>query len=120
LPDEGVAVRQGLTLLRIRLNELDRRKKLEENPSTNWNKVHGYRWRSAGHDHYVIKGDVFHGLFAAKFEKRLVLKYLIKNNQIAMAIDKEGGVLADRKPKKQFIWPDGERRRSYEIKFPRD
>jgi hypothetical protein len=120
LPDEGVAVRKGLKVLRLRLDELDRRKKLEENPATDWNKVDGYRGRSTGHDRYVVKGDVFHAFFAAKFEKRLVLKYLIKNNQIAMAVDKEGGVLADRKPKKQFIWPDGRRRRSYEIKFPRD
>jgi hypothetical protein len=107
-----------LETLRSRLDGLDRRKKLKANGSTEWDKVDGYRWRSSGLARHVIKRDVFHTLFATTFQKGLVLKYLIENNQITTAVGK-GGASAAAKTKKQFTWPDGERRRSYEIAVSR-
>jgi hypothetical protein len=119
LPDEGVTLRQGLAILRSRLDGLGRRKKLKADASTDWDKVDGYRWRSSGQARYVIKGEVFHTLFATAFQKDLVLKYLAENNQITLAVGKAGDASAERKPKKQFYWPDEERRRSYQIAFAR-
>lgn len=105
LPDEGVALRQGMAILRSRLDGLDLRKKLKANASTDWDKVDGYRWRSSGLARHVIKRDVFHTLFATTFQKELVLKYLIENNQITTAVGKGGDAAATAKTKKQFTWP---------------
>jgi hypothetical protein len=119
LPDEGEALRRGLAILRSFLGGLGRRKKLRENASTDWGKIEGYRWRSSDRDRYVIKREVFNSLFATTAQKNLLLNHLIENGQITTAVAKGGGVSTARKPKKQFIWPDGERRRSYQITFPR-
>jgi hypothetical protein len=121
LPDEGVALRQGLATLEDRLRRLDRRKTLNERQLTqgDWNKIDGYRmWRS-GQNRFVIKREVFNALFATTTQKDLVLKWLIENGRITTAVGKGEGVASDApKPKKQFIWPDGQRRRSYKIVFP--
>jgi Domain of unknown function (DUF927) len=122
LPDEGVAMRQGLAILEARLKKLVRVKSLskEQVASTDWEKVDGYRSRPRGQDRYIIKREAFNALFATAAQKDLVLKWLIENGRITTAVAKSGGASAVRKPKEQFIWPDDERRRSYEITFPRD
>jgi hypothetical protein len=113
-------LRQGLAVLQARLRGLGRRKTLKANASTDWDKLDGYWRRKSGQDRYVIKREVFNALFASIAQKDLILKYLIENGQITTAVAKGGDASSERKPKKQFIWPDGERRRSYEIVFPRD
>jgi Domain of unknown function (DUF927) len=120
LPDEGVALRQGLAILQTRLSGLARAKLLKRHASTDWDKLDGYWRRKSGQDRYVIKREVFNALFATATQKNLVLKHLMENGQIAMAVRKSGGASSERKPRGQFYWPDGERRRSYEITFPRD
>jgi hypothetical protein len=120
LPDEGVALRQGLAILQTRLSSLARAKLLKRHASTDWDKLDGYWRRKSGQDRYVIKREVFNALFATATQKNLVLKHLMENGQIAMAVRKSGGASSERKPRGQFYWPDGERRRSYEITFPRD
>jgi hypothetical protein len=120
LPDEGVALRQGLTILQTRLSGLARSKLLKKNASTDWDRLDGYRRRPPGQDRYIIKREVFNALFATTAQMNLVLSHLVANGQVTMAVGKNGSAAAARKPKKQFIWPDDQRRRSYEIVFPRD
>jgi hypothetical protein len=62
---------------------------------------------------------VFNALFATREQRKLVLNHLTENGQITMAIAKSGGASTVGKPQDQFIWPDGGRRRSYQITFPR-
>jgi hypothetical protein len=122
LPDEGVALRQGLKILQERLGKLVRLKSLpkRQRSSHDWDNADGYRRRPPGQDRYIIKREVFNALFATTTQKNLVLNHLIENGQITMAVGKSGGASSERKPKGQFYWPDGERRRSHEITFPRD
>jgi hypothetical protein len=118
LPDEGVALRQGLALLMGRLAGLPRRKILKADKATNWHKVEGYRARRDGRDRYVIRREAFNGIFASTAQRDRVLQYLIEENQITLAL-RIGEAAAGSKPKQQFTWPDGERRRSYKIMIPR-
>jgi hypothetical protein len=118
LPDEGVALRRGIAILKARLGELDRLKTLETSDSADWEKIPGYWKRRNTDDRYIIRREVFNAIFATAVQRDLVLKYLIEHNQIKLALPK-GGVSTTAKPKKQFIWPDDKRRRSYQIIFPR-
>jgi hypothetical protein len=118
LPDEGVALRQGLALLMGRLGGLPRRKVLQANGATDWRKIDGYLVRRDGRDRYSIRREVFNGIFASTAQRDLVLQHLIEAKQITLALRK-GGAAAGSKPKQQFTWPDGERRRSYKIMIPR-
>jgi hypothetical protein len=122
LPDEGVVLRQGIAVLTARLRTLVRVKKLspEELASTDWDTTDGYRKRRRGQDHFVIKREVFNALFPTTGQRDLVLQWLIENNRITTAFLKAAPAnTLLREPKGQFIWPDGNRRRSYEIVFPR-
>jgi hypothetical protein len=121
LPDEGVTLRRGLAIVEARLNTLDRSRALKRKQltSTDWDRLDGYRKLLSGRDHYYMRREVFNALFATTAQKNLVLKHLIENGQITTAVAKGGGASAVRKPQDQFIWPDGGRRRSYEIVIPR-
>jgi Domain of unknown function (DUF927) len=121
LPDEGVALRQGLDTLEGRLKGLDLRRTLKERKLTSdeWDKVDGYQRQKEMQDRYIIKREVFNALFATVPQRDLVLKWLIENRRITTAVVKGGSASATAEPKKQFIWPDKQRRRSYEIVFPR-
>jgi hypothetical protein len=117
LPDEGVALRQGLAILDARLKKLVRVKSLKQLTSSDWDRLDGYR-KQQKHQ-YCIRREVFNALFATPAQRKLVLNHLIENGQITMAVAKGGGASAVRRPQDQFIWPDGGRRRSYEIVIPR-
>jgi hypothetical protein len=119
LPDEGVALRQGLGILRAHLTGLARLKELKRHTTTDWGKLDGYWWRKSGQIRYIIRREIFNSLFATTAQKNLLLNHLIENGQITVAVGKSRSPSAVRKPKKQFIWPDDQRRRSYEIVFPR-
>jgi Domain of unknown function (DUF927) len=119
LPDEGVALRKGMGVLSACLGRLRRLKELEGDRSTDWDRIDGYRARSKHRNRYVIKREAFNAIFATTVQQDLVLRHLIRGEQITLAMS-NGGSGTTIKPKKQFIWPDGQRRRSYELTFPRD
>jgi hypothetical protein len=121
LPDEGVALRQGIDILRACLRRLVRVKKLskQELAATDWEKTDGYRWRPPGQDRYIIKCDAFNALFATSSQRDIVLNWLTEAHQITAAVADAGESPHERTAKRQFFWPDGKRRRSYEIVFPR-
>jgi len=114
-------LRRGLAILEAGLKKLERSKTLKKQlGSSDWDKLDGYWRRKSGQDRYIIKREVFNALFATNAQKDLVLKHLMENGQVTMAVAKGGDASSKRKPKGQFYWPDDERRRSYEIVFPRD
>jgi hypothetical protein len=79
-----------------------------------------YRWRPPGQDRYIIKCDAFNALFATSSQRDIVLNWLTETHQITAAVVDAGESPHERTPKRQFFWPDGKRRRSYEIVFARD
>jgi hypothetical protein len=119
LPDEGVALRKGMEVLNACLGKLRRLKDLEGDRSTDWDRIKGYRAQSKRKNRYLIKGEVFNAIFATTVQQEIVLRHLIRNKLIKLGTSKSGSGTTE-KPQKQFIWPDGQRRRSYELKFPRD
>jgi hypothetical protein len=89
------------------------------NVTANFNKVHGYRQRQEKVTRHIIKREAFNAVFTSSTQKSLVIDWLIKNQRITLAVPSASAGAAELKPKGQFIWPDGVRRRSYEIIWPR-
>jgi len=115
LPDDGVAIRQGITALRAKLHELPRISK-KAAAQTDYDEVDGYRKKE---NWYVIKRDEFNSIFASGTQRGLVIDSLIVNQRITLATPKASAGAPSPTPQKQFIWPDNKRRRSFEIRRPR-
>ena len=76
LPDDGVAVRQGIETLRAKLRQLPRTsKKAATVPG--YHNIDGYRERQRKVNRYVIKRDAFNYLFASGTQRDLVIEWLI-------------------------------------------
>ncbi len=118
LPDDGVAIRQGITALRAKLHKLPRTSN-KAAKETNFEKIDGYRERRKKVNRYVIKRDAFNAIFASGTERALVIEWLIQKQRITLAAPKASAGAPSPKPQGQFMWPDGKRRRSFEIRWPR-
>ena len=68
---------------------------------------------------YVIKRDAFNSIFASGTQRALVIEWLIQKQRITLATPKASAGAPSPKPQEQFMWPDGKRRRSFEIRWPR-
>jgi hypothetical protein len=120
LPDDGVSLRLGITALR------DKRRRLptvslplnKSDAERDYDKLDGYKQCLSKTTRYVIKGESFRQIFSTTEQQALVTKWLIEKKRITLAIPKQPTGLSDRNPKDQFIWPDGERRRSIEVIWP--
>lgn len=117
LPDDGVAVRQGIKALRAKLRQLPRTSK-KAATAPDFDEIDGYRNRRKRVNRYVIKRDAFHSLFASETQRALVIESLIEKQRITLATPKASAGAPSPKPQGQFVWPDGERRRSIEIVWP--
>ena len=117
LPDDGVSLRPGIAALRAKLRKLP----LISTPTKKsvakreYDKLDGYKQRLSKANRYAIKGESFKQIFSTTEQQALVTKWLIEKKRITLAIPKKSTGRSDRNPKDQFIWPDGERRRSIEI-----
>jgi hypothetical protein len=118
LPDDGVAVRQGIETLRAKLRQLPRTSKKAATGPGNHN-IDGYRERRKKVNRYVIKRDAFNSLFASGTQRALVIEWLNQKQRISLATPKASAGVPAPKPQEQFVWPDGKRRRSFEIRWPR-
>jgi uncharacterized protein (DUF927 family) len=118
LPDDGVSRRQGITALRAKLRELPRISK-KAAAETDFDEIDGYRKRRKKVNQYVIKCDAFNSIFVSRNQRSLVVEWLIQKQRITLATTKASAGAPAPKPKKQHSWPDGERRRSFEIVWPR-
>jgi hypothetical protein len=104
LPDDGVIVRQGRTLIKTALEALESRGKIKQ-----FGAVDGYRDPKQTYS-FVIAVEKFNSIFASKHQRELVLASLSKSKRIVMDKPKKKGSRSS--PQAQFIWPDGKRRRS--------
>jgi putative DNA primase/helicase len=118
LPDDGVAVRQGIETLRANLRQLPRTSK-KAAPGPGYHNIDGYRERQSKVNRYVIKRDAFNYLFASGTQRDLVIEWLIQKQRITLATAKTSAGAPAPKPQGQFIWPNGKRRRSFQILWPR-
>ena len=118
LPDDGVAIRHGITALRTKLHELPRISK-NAAAATNFENIDGYRERRKKVNRYLIRRDALNAIFASGTERTLVIEWLIQKHRITLATPKASAGAPSPKPQEQFIWPDGKRRRSFEIRWPR-
>jgi hypothetical protein len=116
LPDDGVAVRQGIETLRAKLRQLPRTSKTTV---PGYHNIDGYRERQKKVNRYVIKRDAFRSLFASEMQRALVIEWLIQKQRITLATAKASAGAPAPKPQGQFVWPDGKRRRSVRILWPR-
>jgi hypothetical protein len=121
LPDDGVALRRGIHALKERLRQLP---SLSYLPTGNTAKGHyenvdGYRKRESSMHRCIIKCDAFNSIFSSTYDRNLVLNWLIRNRRTAFAVSKAATPGSEPRLKEQHEWPDGERRRSYEIRWPR-
>jgi hypothetical protein len=121
LPDEGVALRRGISALRERLRQLPSLSSLPigKTAKGHYENVDGYWKRESGMYRCIIKCDAFNSIFSGTYDRNLVLNWLIRERQIGLAMSKVTAPGSEPRPKKQHEWPDGERRRSYEIHWPR-
>jgi hypothetical protein len=121
LPDDGVSVRQGVRNLRGRLRSLTRISDLPKGKAAKDSpeRLDGVRERLKARTRYLIKRDAFNSIFASATQKDLVIEWLIQKQRITLATPHTSVGAVDPRPKEQFKWPDGERRRSYEIIWPR-
>ena len=120
LPDDGVSLRLGIAALRDKLRQLPQVSTPtdESDGKREYDKLDGYKQRLSNANRYVIKGESFKQIFSTAEQQALVTKWLIEKKRITLAIPKQSTGLSARNPKDQFIWPDGERRRSIEIIWP--
>jgi hypothetical protein len=118
LPDDGVAVRQGVETLRAKLRQLPRTSK-KAATVPDYHNIDGYREGQKRVNRYVIKRDAFNFLFASETQRALVIEWLIQKQRITLATAKTSAGAPAPKPQGQFVWPDGKRRRSFQIRFPR-
>ena len=121
LPDEGVALRRGIPALRERLRQLPSLSSLPigKTAKGHYENVDGYWKRESGMYRCIIKCDAFNSIFSSTYDRNLILNWLIRERRIAYAMSKVAAPASEPRPKKQHEWPDGERRRSYEIYWPR-
>jgi hypothetical protein len=118
LPDDGVAIRQGIAALKTKLHELPRASK-KAATELDYDKIDGYRKRRKKTNRYVIKRDAYNFIFASETQRALVTQWLMQKQRITLATPKATVGAPSPEPRNQFVWPDGKRRRSFEIRWPR-
>jgi hypothetical protein len=116
LPDHGVLLRQGMHALKSKLHSLPRISKRSAG-KTDCNQVDGYRRRKRKWNLYRIKRDAFNSLFHSDEQRDAVIAWLTQQKRITPSTPKRAD--DERRPQKQFTWPDGVRRRTIEISWRR-
>jgi putative DNA primase/helicase len=117
LPDDGALLRRGRQELKKHLRNLPSISMPDGDDALqlDYEKLHGYRWRTSEARHYVVKNESFKQIFASAEQQRLLIAWLTEKKRITLAGTQKSNKGAARKPKNQFTWPDGKRRRSFEI-----
>ena len=116
LPTDRAALENGIVALRAYLDSLP--KLLANRPrSLKFDDIEGFGTSGWGDHYYLVKCDAFNSIFTSVEQRRLVTDWLIENCLVRLA---RGQTHKDsvRPVQAQFMWPDGDRRRSYQITWP--
>ena len=116
LPDDGELLRTGLEILAQKLAALPvvSSHNVAQFDKKRCEALDGFK--GLGPVSFIIKRHVFDSLFVSRQQTELVEVWLLKNDRLAKALPKRGRSNAP-VPKEQHIWPDGERRRSLEVRW---
>jgi hypothetical protein len=117
LPDSGVLQRRGRAAFKALRNRLPLTRR-RNRAAFAYQNSDGFKERMKGKCRYLIKGEVFSNAFSSIEERDLVVNWLIRKGRITLATLKKSDGVSGRKLKEQHSWPDGERRRSFEIFWP--
>lgn len=118
LPDDGVTLRQGIQALKVKLVQLPAAAMLAAD-NAEIARIDGYKDRRGLTWRFVIKREVFNALFVSISQKDLVIDWLIQKRRITLMSAATSDGLSKAQPKEQFIWPDRQRRRSFQILWSR-
>lgn len=118
LPDPGVALRTGHKALRLFLREIRRSARLGRH-EIDLKKARGICKVTRAERRYLIRHEAFNSIFGSTHQKELVVDRLLKKGRLTPAKSRRRAGLVGSKLREQFTWPDGERRRSVEIRVPR-
>jgi hypothetical protein len=118
LPDDGVLLREGMKALKALRQRLTFIKK-KDCLTFDYSALAGFKERAGDRNRYLIKRQAFNAIFSSTDQQDLVIKWLIDKGHITLAMPKHSSGSSDPKPQDQFVWPDGVRRRSIEVLWPR-
>ena len=118
LPDDGVLLRRGIQALHTAFREI-RQSAVQGVHKIDFETAIGICKIRRSRRQYLIKGDSFNCIFNSGREKDLVIGFLLKKGRMTAAGSAKSNRASTRKPKTQITWPDGRRRRSVEIVWPR-
>jgi hypothetical protein len=118
LPDDGVTLRRGISLLTAKLRELPRASK-KSIGKIDFDSVDGYKKQRERTNRHFLKCDSFNSLFPSRAQRDLLVGWLIQRRRITLAAPKNSAGPLSPQAQEQFIWPDKKRRRSFEIRWPR-
>ena len=120
LPDDGVLLRQGINALQEKILRLPSLSNLRAKnlAMARVGELDGYWLDKKGIDPCLIKGEVFNSVFVSTYQRDLVIRWLLSKKRITTSVAKTSDRRTEPAPKPQFEWADGQRRRSYEIRWP--
>jgi putative DNA primase/helicase len=120
LPDDAELLRAGIVILAKKLASLPKTslRNKGEFSKERCDDLDGIKKPGPGRVPCLIKRHVFDNLFVSRHQQELVEAWLLHNGRLAKALPKGSGSNIP-VPKEQHIWPDGERRRSLEIRWSR-
>ncbi len=113
LPDDGETLRDGLDLLDKKLSALPVIENGQSKRAVVYETVSGVQFMPEAT--YLIKRGAFDAIFRSRHQLRLVEEWLLANERMTKAISKRTQVRHI--AKEQFIWPDGQRRRSLKLRL---
>lgn len=108
LPDKHVLLVRGQKAMNSLFDKLHAKEELERG---RFHRVEGYKTKRGSRDVFMIKRNRLHAIFESKEQRNLVLGWLITTKQLSLTSSAKGRNIA----KHQHMWPDGKRRRSYQI-----
>lgn len=112
LPDEGVTFRAGKQALRSFLMSLPKKAKIE---ASDISSLDGFSEEHPLNYRCLIKREKFNSIFETDAQYRIVTDWLVASRWVTLAATSTG----PKKIKEQHFWPDGERYRSVEIRWPK-
>jgi uncharacterized protein (DUF927 family) len=111
LPDPGVTLRSGRKMLRAYLKTLPTLKELKKH---DLGAVEGFSEELPGYYRCMVRREKYNAVFSSNAQLRAVTEQLIAEKCITIS-----QAPGSKEPQAQHFWPDGQRCRCIEIRWPR-